>query len=75
MRIPALRIIVKAATVTLLLVTVVWAGGVITHSPNAREACLSKEDVLRFQADSRNGISLTCTGELRTRNTGERSAS
>lgn len=57
-------------TLSLMAVLVAFAAivvaGTVTQKQNA--TCLTRDDVLRSQNDSRNGISLTCNESIRQRN-------
>ncbi len=51
--------VIASTAVLLLVATVAWAtaGG----GSGSNNDCLTSADVLRHQAESRNGISLSCT--------------
>lgn len=50
----------------LVAATLGWAA--LDSGPAGSSDCLSSADVARSQADSRNGISLTCTSEIAEQN-------
>lgn len=47
----------------MLLLSVTFSDGRTSNHP-----CLSQEDILWYQDRSRNGVSLTCTPEIRMQN-------
>lgn len=55
------------SAVSLSLASLAWSAAVMTEQTD-RPACMTAADVLAHQNASRNGISLTCTEAIRTRN-------
>lgn len=60
-------------SVSMMVVTLAWAASSIRPEP-AYRACLTADDVLYYQNNSREGISLTCNETIRQRNISRRTA-